>query len=362
MGFAVSGEHPGARVWGGDPPWWLCSLSLKQPCFVQCGIDNRLRLIGNRRKWQPRLGPTKAEAGCCIFYRAWAGFDEKRLMQRHQVFMKRKRFVIVACETGALEIRAKPWRHVRRNGNAPMSSMGHESERRCVFARELVELFAKRQALLANAHGRRRCVLHACDVRKLKEPSHRRDRHVDDATGGNVVDQDRNAYRIVDGLEVLIKPFLRRLVIIRRDDQHRACPRFPSVASQRNGFLRAIRAGPGDNRNPAFRRRDARLDHLLMLVVAKRRRFARRPNWNKSVRPGLNLKLHKTGKGIIIHSIAVERRDQRCKRPLEHSVVSSPSEKRLGTGYVMLTSLSLLLNRRRHRQACHSVAGYGGDA
>ena len=37
---------------------------------------------------------------------------------------------------------------------------------------------------------------------------------------GNIVDDDRNADRVVDRLEVLVKPFLRRLIVIGGYDEH----------------------------------------------------------------------------------------------------------------------------------------------
>src|SRR5579885_1305758 len=53
-------------------------------------------------------------------------------------------------------------------------------------------------------------VLDAGDVLELVEPRHRLDRHVDHRACRDVVDDDRNADRVVDRLEVLVHPFLGR--------------------------------------------------------------------------------------------------------------------------------------------------------
>ena len=52
------------------------------------------------------------------------------------------------------------------------------------------------------------------------EPLHRVDDDVDDRAGRNVVHDDRNADGVVDRLEVLVEPFLGRLVVVGRHHQH----------------------------------------------------------------------------------------------------------------------------------------------
>ncbi len=63
-------------------------------------------------------------------------------------------------------------------------------------------------------------VLDAGDVLQLEQPRHRLDRHVDHRARRDVVDDDRNADRVVDRLEVLVEPFLVGLVVVGRDHQH----------------------------------------------------------------------------------------------------------------------------------------------
>ena len=75
-------------------------------------------------------------------------------------------------------------------------------------------------ALLRDARHVGGGVLHAGDVLQLIEPLHGVDVDVDDRAGRNVVHDDRNADRVVDRLEVLVEPFLGRLVVVRRDHQH----------------------------------------------------------------------------------------------------------------------------------------------
>ena len=63
--------------------------------------------------------------------------------------------------------------------------------------------------------------------------------------GRDVVDDDRNADGVVDRLEVLVEPFLRRLVVIGRDHQH-------GVGARLLGMLATIRSPP---RSSSSRRR-----------------------------------------------------------------------------------------------------------
>ena len=102
-----------------------------------------------------------------------------------------------------------------------MAAMGHEAQRRDIFAGQLIEILAHRRALLRHPRHVGGGILDAGDVLQFEQPRHGLDRHVDHRAAGDVIDQDRNADGVVDRLKVRIEPVLGRLVVIGRDHEHR---------------------------------------------------------------------------------------------------------------------------------------------
>ena len=138
-------------------------------------------------------------------------------------------------------------------------------------------------ALQADAVDLAGRVLDADDVLQLEEPRHGLDRHVDHRARRDVVDDDRNADRVVDRLEVLVEALLVRLVVIGRHDQHGVGARLLGVAGKVDRLGRVVGAGAGDHRHPALRHLDADFDDALVLVVAQRRAFAGRADRHEAV-------------------------------------------------------------------------------
>ena len=110
---------------------------------------------------------------------------------------------------------------------------------------------------------------------KLIQPLHRVDVDVDDRAGRNVVHDDRNADGVVDRLEVLVEPFLGRLVVIGRHHQHGVGAGLLGVLRQADRLGGRVRARARDHRNPALGLVHAPFDDLLVLLVGERRAFAR---------------------------------------------------------------------------------------
>ena len=115
------------------------------------------------------------------------------------------------------------------------------------------------------------------------EALHGVDRHVDHRARRDVVDDDRNADRVVDRLEVLVHALLRGLVVIGRDDQHGVCARLLGVLRKIDRLLGGVRARAGDDGDTALGLIDAPLDDLLVLVVRERRALAGGSDRHQSV-------------------------------------------------------------------------------
>jgi hypothetical protein len=166
-------------------------------------------------------------------------------------------------------------------------------------------------------------VLDADDIGKFGQPLHCVDRHVDDATRRNIVDDDRNPDRVIDGLEVLVEPFLRRLVVIGRDHEDGVRAGLFSVERERDRFGRVVRAGARDDRNPPARFVDADVDRAAVFVVGQRRAFAGRADRHQPMRSRCNLPVDQRAVGLLVEFAAFEGRDQRRHRsmklgPLSH--------------------------------------------
>ena len=97
---------------------------------------------------------------------------------------------------------------------------------------------------------------------KLEQALHGVDRHVDHRAGRDVVDDDRDADGVVDRLEVLVEPFLGRLVVVGRDDQHGVGAGLLGVLGDSSIASRVeLEPGARDHRHPALGLLDAPLDH-----------------------------------------------------------------------------------------------------
>ena len=141
----------------------------------------------------------------------------------------------------------------------------------------------QRRALLRDARHVGGRVLHARDVLELIEPLHGVDRHVDHRARRDVVDDDRNADRVVDRLEVLVHALLRGLVVIGGDDQHGVGAGLLGVLRKIDRLLGGVRARARDDRDPALGLIDAPLDDLIVLVVRERRALAGGSDRHQSV-------------------------------------------------------------------------------
>ena len=107
-------------------------------------------------------------------------------------------------------------------------------------------------ALQADAGDVAGGVLDADDVLQLEKPRHGLDRHVDHRARRDVVDDDRDADRVVDRLEVLVEPFLGRLVVVGRHDEERVGAGLLGMARELDRLGGDVRAGAGDTGTRPF--------------------------------------------------------------------------------------------------------------
>jgi len=179
-----------------------------------------------------------------------------------------------------------------------------------------------RLPLLGDAGEVRRRVLHADDVLELIEPRHRGVRHIDHGARRDVVDQDRDADSVVHGLEVLVEPFLRRLVVVGRDHEQRVGAGFLGVPGEVDRLGRVVGTGAGDHGDTALRLGDRPFHNLLVLVMAERRALAGGADRHQALRALGDLPGDMLAHRRLVGRAVLERRHQRGEGASERAMRS----------------------------------------
>ena len=134
---------------------------------------------------------------------------------------------------------------------------------------------------------------------------------VDAGAPRHVVEHDRQPRALGDGLEVLVQPFLRRLVVIRRHRQQAVDASLLHVARQLDHLARVVAAGAGQHRHLAADFLDDQLDDAQLLAMAQRRRFARRAARRQEVDAGIDLPAGQPlDRRLVERAVLPERRDE----------------------------------------------------
>jgi hypothetical protein len=160
----------------------------------------------------------------------------------------------------------------------------------------------------------------ADDVLVLRQPRHGLDRHVDHAARGDVVDEHRDVGGIGDRREMQEHPFLRRLVVVRRDHKDRIGAGGLGMAGEVDRLGGGIAARAGDHRHAAGGGLDAQLHHALVFGMGQGRAFPGGADRHQGFRALGDLPLDQVLEGFVVHgSVGTHRRDQRDHRTPEHS-------------------------------------------
>ncbi|MNL28453.1 hypothetical protein D3C87_1500950 [compost metagenome] len=144
--------------------------------------------------------------------------------------------------------------------------------------------------------------------------------HVDNGTPRDIVDEDGQGNRISDCREMGEKPLLGRLVIIGRDDKQSIGAGLFCVLCELDRFCRIVGTSTSDDRHALGSDLHTELDHTLVLIMGKRRRFTRRADRNEARAALCNHPFDMICKRFFIDSPASgERRYERGDRSLEHA-------------------------------------------
>ena len=121
-----------------------------------------------------------------------------------------------------------------------------------------VEVEAESRRCAAPRRAAACACLTARDVVDLREPRDRLGLDVDDDAARDVVDDDRPVGRARDRLEVRDDPALRRLVVVRRDDEEAVGAELVRLPRSGAPSARRVRAGAGDDGGAVADRLDPR--------------------------------------------------------------------------------------------------------
>ena len=169
------------------------------------------------------------------------------------------------------------------------------------------------------------------DVRNLRQPQRRLDRHVHAGARRHVVEHDRQLHAFGDRLEVLIQAFLRRLVVVRRDREQPVGADAFHVARQLDHLARVVAARAGEHRHAAVGLFDDQLHDAQLVAMAQRRRFPRRPAGGEEVDAGVDLSSGQAlDGGLVEGAVLGERRNQCGADARESRTHFCPSSIRVG--------------------------------
>src|SRR5207248_2282841 len=155
-------------------------------------------------------------------------------------------------------------------------------------------------------------VLHAHDVREGGELQDGLVLDADPDAAGDVVEQDREVRGLGDGGVMGDQAALRRLAVVRRDDQRAVAPRRLGQPSELDGLLRRVRARPADDLALARRRLHHGAEQVALLLVGEGRCLAGGAGRHDGVGAVLQQPARELLRAVEVERVVVaERRDHR---------------------------------------------------
>jgi hypothetical protein len=155
-------------------------------------------------------------------------------------------------------------------------------------------------------------------VLDVGEPRERRGQDVRRGARGDVVDDERKAGVARNGFVMRDDAFLRRLVVVGRDQQRAVGAHAPGMARQLDRFARVVRARSGEYLDAPPRGLDGDLHHAHVLRVGESRGLARRAAGSHAVDARRHLELDELAQRRLVELAVAKWRHQRREDSLEH--------------------------------------------
>ena len=232
--------------------------------------------------------------------------------------MQLARLLPLARERRVNHLRHGAGRFVRRDGNQTVRAERHHRERQRVVARQHEKTAGP---AAQNFHYLRevpRSLFDRDDVLDVAREAERRlRRDVRRRSPRHVVEHDgRRGHRFGDGAEVLIESLLRRLVVVRRDDEHRVRAHLGGLARLLDGVRGVVAPRSGDDARAPARDFNRRAYDRFALLARHRHALARRPARNEQAHAALYLPRDERAHALDVNrAVRFERRHKGRRAP-----------------------------------------------
>ncbi|MNM91872.1 hypothetical protein D3C81_1041830 [compost metagenome] len=261
------------------------------------------------------------------FHRDRVGFDEQRLVQRHQAVVDRAGFGGIATHGGGAQVAHGARSDVGGHRDVAATAHQHQLDSGGVIAGIDQEVLADAVqhflAALQVASG----FLDADDVLHLGQTLDGLRQHVAGGTAGHVVEDLRDRHGFGDMAEMLVQAFLGRLVVVRGHQQAGIRATGLGGFGQLHGFASGIGAGTGDHRNTAVDLVNHATDNFKVLAHVESGRLARGADRYDGIGAFLQVEIHQLREAVPIQStLSIEGGDQRHHTARNHA--TTPAGKR----------------------------------
>ena len=198
------------------------------------------------------------------------GFDEQRLESRIQPAVDPASGGEIVGERQPNHLGNLADVEIRCHADYAFGPHGHEGQGEGVVAAQHGDVAAQRLFDLVHPIDAPARFLDPGDMRKLGAQSCD-DGHADlhPTAAGNRIENDRPIRRLGDRGKMLKQAFLTRLIVVRRDQQHRIGPGLVGELGQLHRLMRRVGSGAGNDRDPAAGFRDHEPDHIHVFLVAQ---------------------------------------------------------------------------------------------
>src|SRR5215813_1688203 len=230
----------------------------------------------------------------------WVGLDKIDFHQRQIAAMDPAGFGEFSAQTVSAQLRHFRGNFVAGHGNDAVTTEGKQRQRDSIIARQNYEIIRNSVSQCGHLSDVSRGFLDADDVGDHGKPFHRRRLQVRAASSRHVVEDDWQTRRPCDSAVVLIKAFLRRLVVVGRNGKQSIGAQQFDFTGKFDHLLRVVAAGAGEDRNFSGTLLDGDFDNAKVLGARQRRAFPGCAAGYEEIDAGRNLAPHQLSQRRLV--------------------------------------------------------------
>ena len=183
-----------------------------------------VKFLRQRRHWQTNTTLCATDQSQLLhrpLHRDRVGFDKQILVQPEQFRVEVTRGLRISGKRCCAHLMHQFWCHVGSHRNGSLSAKQYERQRRRIITTIDGEAFWCAQDQIGSALDVSGRILDADDAWKICQTQCRVVRQISDGTARHVVQNQRQIDCFRNRFEVLVEPFLRRLVVVGHDGEMR---------------------------------------------------------------------------------------------------------------------------------------------